>query len=95
MKQIERMIKMEQIFDEAESVLHQFNKACEDLLLIQDKIQQLDEYYTSSLWRQDYEDDCAGKFPDTLKRGILSEDGIYNLLNQNAKYLKQLEKRDE
>ncbi len=95
MKQIERILKMEQIFDEAESVLRQFNKACEDLLQVQNKIQQLDEYYTSSLWRQDYEDDCQGKLPDTLKRGILSEDGIYNLLCQNTECLKQLEKRDD
>ena len=47
---------------------------------IQDDIVALDEYYGSGEWRQDFEDDEAGKLPQDLKRGVLSEDGIWNLL---------------
>lgn len=47
---------------------------------IQDDIAALDEYYGSGEWRQDFEDDEAGKLPQDLKRGVLSEDGIWNLL---------------
>ncbi|MBO7631719.1 MAG: DUF4298 domain-containing protein, partial [Lachnospiraceae bacterium] len=42
----------------------------------------LREYYESPDWRADFEADEAGKFPKDLKRGVLSEDGIYNLLDE-------------
>ena len=41
----------------------------------------LDEYYGSEVWRQDLADDEAGRLPKGLKRGVLSEDGIWNLLS--------------
>ena len=47
---------------------------------VQDAIAALDEYYGSDLWRQDFADDEAGRLPADLKRGVLSEDGIWNLL---------------
>ena len=37
-------------------------------------------YYTSPAWRTDFEADEAGHLPPDLTRGVLSEDGIYNLL---------------
>ena len=40
----------------------------------------LEAYYTSPAWRTDFEADEAGLLPPDLKRGVLSEDGIYNLL---------------
>ena len=40
----------------------------------------LKEYMDSGLWRLDYEADEAGEIPSTVKRGVLSEDGLYNLL---------------
>lgn len=42
----------------------------------------LEEYMISGLWLKDYELDEKGKFPDSLKRGVLSEDGLYNLLSK-------------
>ena len=42
----------------------------------------LEEYYTSGEWREDYEADEAGLFPVDLKRGVLSQDGVYDLLEQ-------------
>ena len=40
----------------------------------------LSEYYTSPAWKRDFAADEAGLLPKDLKRGVLSEDGIYNLL---------------
>ena len=37
-------------------------------------------YYGSDTWKQDLEDDRQGLLPQDLKRGVLSEDGIWNLL---------------
>ena len=44
------------------------------------KLQELAAYYSSKQWRQDFDDDSAGKIPNNLKRGVLSEDAVYNLL---------------
>ena len=45
-------------------------------------ISELEAYYASDVWKQDYADDEAGLLPSDLKRGVLSEDGIYNLLEE-------------
>ena len=43
---------------------------------------ELEAYYDGADWRQDFEDDEAGRLPSPaeLPRGVLSEDGIYDLL---------------
>ena len=46
-----------------------------------EKIRKLDSYYGSPEWKEDLEADEAGFLPADLKRGVLSEDGIYNVLN--------------
>ena len=35
----------------------------------------------SGQWKEDYEADEAGQLPSGLKRGVLSQDALYNLLN--------------
>ena len=47
---------------------------------VRQAIATLDEYYGSDLWRQDLADDEAGLLPENLKRGVLSQDAIWNLL---------------
>ena len=60
----ERVRRMEAHFDRAEP---------EDLAI-------LAEYYDSGLWLSDYEADERGEIPKDLKRGVLSQDGLYDLL---------------
>lgn len=50
-------------------------------------VQSLREYQVSGQWLKDYENDEKGKLPSELKRGVLSEDGLYNLLNEVEKRL--------
>ena len=50
---------------------------------VTEDIRILDAYYRSPLWRSDFEADEAGKLPADLPRGVLSEDGIYNVLEKN------------
>ena len=45
-------------------------------------LRRLSDYYSSPAWKRDYAADEAGLFPKDLKRGVLSEDGIYDLLNE-------------
>ena len=45
-------------------------------------LDELSAYYSSDAWKRDYVADEAGLLPKDLKRGVLSEDGIYNLLEE-------------
>lgn len=42
----------------------------------------LEDYYENGLWRLDFETDERGLLPRNLKRGVLSEDGLYNVLTE-------------
>ena len=80
MEQIERITYMEQILDEATEAVSSLSESLEKYSAVQDKLQELTAYYSSEQWRQDFDDDSAGKIPPDLKRGVLSEDAVYNLL---------------
>ena len=41
----------------------------------------LSSYY-ESIWKEDFEADEQGLIPKDMKRGVLSEDGLYNLLQE-------------
>ena len=43
---------------------------------------QLIRYYEGGRWMEDYQLDEQGLFPPGLKRGVLSEDGVYNFLTE-------------
>ena len=47
---------------------------------------KLTEYYESPLWMEDYESDERGELPKELKRGVLSEDGVFYLLERIEEY---------
>ena len=46
-------------------------------------MRELAGYYSGEDWRKDFEDDEAGRLPADLKRGVLSEDTVYNVLSNN------------
>ena len=81
MNRIERITKMEALFDKSEEVVRHLDQALEDFAALQPAIAELEAYYTSAQWRKDFEADEAGKLPKDLKRGVLSEDGVWNLLS--------------
>ena len=41
---------------------------------------ELRDYYENGQWLLDYEADERGELPANLKRGVLSQDGLWNLL---------------
>ena len=45
-------------------------------------VAELDEYQRSGLWLKDFEADEAGSLPADVNRTVLSEDGLYNLLQE-------------
>ena len=54
----------------------------------------LNKYYTGRLWRLDFEADEKGLLPKRLKRGVLSEDAVYNLLSDYEEYLNDYKTND-
>ena len=45
-------------------------------------VAKLKEYMDSKQWQLDYEADEAGEIPASVGRGVLSQDGLYNLLEE-------------
>ena len=68
---IERVEKYERLFNEA-SVSRD-----------PEKLRLLDAYYSSGEWREDYEADERGELPPDLKRGVLAQDALYDLLEDS------------
>lgn len=79
-QQIARIRRMERNLNTAVAAVKRLTAALDKWETVQDAIAALDEYYGSDLWRQDFADDEAGRLPADLKRGVLREDGIWNLL---------------
>ena len=90
MSQIERIKNMEEKFNKSQSAIKELNKALKEYTKVQESIRELAAYYSSIEWKKDFQDDEKGKLPKDLKRGVLSEDGIYNLLDDNIEIQKRL-----
>lgn len=87
MEQIERIREMENCLDASEKAVRELSEALSAYEEVRSLYQKLCDYYGSDLWRQDFEDDEAGKLPPDLKRGVLSEDAVYDLITENRELL--------
>ena len=81
---------MESILDNAVQKMDELEKMIEEFKALQPKIQELESYYTSPQWKANYAADEAGQFPANLKQGVLSEDGIWNMLERNMMLLARI-----
>ena len=90
MKQTERINDMEQLMERASSAVINFSAALDKFVEAQQAIAALNDYYGSDEWKQDFADDEAGLLPADLKRGVLSEDGIWNLLADNRELMNRM-----
>ena len=79
-EQIERIQKMEKLLDKAWVAISKGCITSNEHEEIQRAIDILSDYYGSDTWKQDFADDEAGLLPKDLKRGVLTEDAIWNLL---------------
>ena len=83
MEQIERIQHFEMLLDRVAPVLENLGEALDAFDGIQEDVQELSAYYEGDEWREDFEADEAGRLPKDLKRGVLSEDGIYDVLSDH------------
>ena len=79
-EQLQRIRKMERHLVRAASALKRLSSALDKYDEAKADIAALARYYGSDEWKQDFAADEAGRLPKNLKRGVLSEDGIWNLL---------------
>ena len=91
MEQTERIRQMEQRLDRASAAVMELSAALDKYVEAQEALTVLNEYYGSDEWKQDYADDEAGRLPQDLKRGVLSEDGIWNLLTDNRGLIERIQ----
>ena len=84
-KIIKRVEYMEEIFDLLLKAQAEGKDIADDSGVLREKYDILCEYYEKGQWLSDFESDERGELPRTLKRGVLSEDGVYNLLSEVEK----------
>ena len=76
---INRLVQMEHFFDTL--LLHDPDSIRNDPTLTR-MLHCLTAYYEGGQWLEDYLSDERGELPAGLKRGVLSQDGVYDLLSR-------------
>ena len=78
----DRVIQMERYMDEVAGILKNNPEELKISDELRRKVEILTNYMDSGQWRADYEADERGELPQNLKRGVLSEDALYNLISE-------------
>ena len=73
---IERVSRMEQYFDALQKVQRVNPDAFRENDTVKAVLRLLMQYYDGGQWLQDYELDEKRLLPQTLKRGVLSQDAL-------------------
>ena len=76
-----RVEEMESRFEQLAQVVSELSAALDKYADAGDSLKVLDAYYGSDEWKSDFAADEKGLFPKDLKRGVLSEDAVWNLLS--------------
>ncbi|MBR1851229.1 MAG: DUF4298 domain-containing protein [Bacteroidales bacterium] len=90
MNQIERISIMEERYDRVVAAVGDLRRALEQYVAVQADLAALAEYADGGDWLTDFEADEAGLLPEGLKRGVLSEDGLYDLLDEASQLATRL-----
>ena len=85
MERIERIKQMEACLEQASAAVKELSAALEQYEEAREAIRTLDKYLGSKQWKLDCKADEDGKLPKDLKRGVLSEDGIWNMLEESRR----------
>lgn len=83
---IKRITEMETAMDKVSDVVERIHEQFAELKKLTGDIDKLEEYYENE-WRDDFEADERGELPKNLKRGVLTEDALYDLLEEVERYM--------
>ena len=78
-KSYEHITRMENIMVKQETAIRKLESVLDELDAQQKDFEALNAYYYSDQRNQDLEDEENHRIPETLRRGVLSEDEVYNL----------------
>lgn len=92
MNRIDRIAKMENNLDVSAEAIEELSAALDKFEAAQKAWKQLSDYYGSTQWMRDFEADEAGKLPKDLKRGVLSEDTVYDLIIESRELTARMAK---
>ncbi|WP_347301248.1 DUF4298 domain-containing protein [Dolosigranulum savutiense] len=79
-QQLERIARYEQLMVELAKDMEDLEELLKTLPETQQTATALSEYYSSSNWMLDKDFSESEHFPESRTSGVLSEDGLYNLL---------------
>ncbi len=79
---VRRVEEMERYLDLLQKAADETPAELQNDVQLQAMLGQLTDYYENGQWMQDYVLDEQGLLPSDLKRGVLSEDAVYDLLAQ-------------
>ncbi len=88
---LQRIVAMEAAFDRTAAAVKNLMEALDAYETVRVDIDRLTDYLDSGAWREDFEADEAGFVPGNLKRGVLSEDALYNLLGDIVSLHEQMQ----
>lgn len=77
---VRRISRMEEYYETLCNAFESNREAIEKDASLQLILHELTVYYENGQWLADYEADEHGELPSDLKRGVLSQDALYNLL---------------
>ena len=79
-QRIARIRKMESRFNRVKKVVDALHLDLDKYEHLLGPVDELEKYQESGLWLEDFEADERGELPGDLRRGVLSEDGLSDLL---------------
>ena len=85
-EQTERITYHEELMQRTAETISAGTSSAAGFARVQENLKKLSSYYQSHEWKQDFADDEAGLIPSDLKRGVLSEDGLYDLLEKGEEW---------
>ncbi|MBQ9956864.1 MAG: DUF4298 domain-containing protein [Ruminococcus sp.] len=81
---VQRIARMEEHFDTLSKAVEKDAESVKRDTALRSVFEELTAYYENGQWLADYEADEQGMLPSGLRRGVLSQDGLYNLLSEIA-----------
>lgn len=79
-KLIERVRVMEEDFNVVRDIMNEMEVAISRFESVQERIEHLSNYLENGQFLKDFEADERGELPTDMPRGVLSEDALYDLL---------------
>lgn len=87
---LERVARMEQALNEARAAVDAFQTALTRYQALLPRLRALEDYYCSPQWLADLDADRQGRLPADLPRGVLSQDAVHDLLEEERELLAAL-----